>query len=148
MQALSVVRVSVRRLSSSATVSVGVETWRRSRWDVFLRSTREVLGEFQRELTGPASGSPPPTSSAGTVVRDVLVGRDEDCAALDDLARTVRGGLSRSLVIIGEPGIGKTRLLQYAARGAGREQTVRVVGMQSETLSLIHISEPTRRTPI
>src|SRR5664279_5784604 len=88
---LSVVRVSVRRMSPRATVSVGVETWRRSRWDDFLRSTREGLGEFQRDLmTSPASGAPPPTSAAGTAVRDVLVGRDEDCAALDDLARTVR----------------------------------------------------------
>lgn len=36
-------------------------------------------------------------------ILDVLVGRDEECAALDDLVRTVRGGLSRSLVMIGDP---------------------------------------------
>jgi len=66
-------------------------------------------------------------------ILDVLVGRDEECAALDDLVRTVRGGLSRSLVMIGEPGIGKTRLLQYAAAGGDRQQSVNVVGMQSET---------------
>ena len=69
---------------------------------------------------------------AALAIPDALVGRNEDCAALDDLSRAVREGLSRSMVILGEPGIGKTRLLRYAAAAAGDVRVVSVVGMQSE----------------
>jgi len=61
-----------------------------------------------------------------------LVGRDGDCAALDDLVQVVRQGLSGSMVIVGEPGIGKTRLLQYAARKSEGLRLVRVAGVESE----------------
>jgi MoxR-like ATPase len=60
---------------------------------------------------------------------DVLVGRSGDCRALDDLVAAVRGGLSRSLVIVGEPGIGKTRLLRYTAQAAGGVRIVSIVGV-------------------
>jgi len=65
-------------------------------------------------------------------IPDVLVGRDRDCAALDDLVGAVRRGLSRSMVIVGEPGIGKTRLLRYAAQAAGGLRTRGVAGVESE----------------
>ena len=63
---------------------------------------------------------------------DELVGRSSDCRALDDLVEAVRGGLSRSLVIIGEPGIGKTMLLRYAAQAAGGLRTMSIAGVESE----------------
>jgi predicted ATP-dependent serine protease len=66
------------------------------------------------------------------VVQDVLVGRSADCQALDDLVGAVRLGLSRSLVIVGEAGIGKTRLLRYAAQAAGDLRTVSIAGVESE----------------
>ena len=44
----------------------------------------------------------------------------------------IRGGLSRSLVIAGEPGIGKTSLLRYAARAAVGVRTVSIAGVESE----------------
>ena len=65
-------------------------------------------------------------------VPDVLVGRSGDCGALDELVEAIRQGLSRSLVILGEPGIGKTRLLEYAAQAAGGVRTVRIAGLESE----------------
>ena len=65
-------------------------------------------------------------------VPDVLVGRSGDCGALDDLVDTIRRGLSRSLVIVGEPGIGKTRLLRYAAQAADGVRTVSIAGVESE----------------
>ena len=43
-------------------------------------------------------------------------GRAADCRALEGPVQAVSRGLSRSLVIVGEPGIGKTRLLEYAAQ--------------------------------
>ena len=60
------------------------------------------------------------------------MGRSDDCAALDDLVQVVRRGLSRSVVIVGEPGVGKTRLLQYAAEKAEGLRLVRIAGVESE----------------
>ena len=65
-------------------------------------------------------------------VPDVLVGRSGDCRALDELVEAIRQGLSRSLVILGEPGIGKTRLLEYTVQAAGDVRTVRIAGLESE----------------
>ena len=65
-------------------------------------------------------------------VPDVLVGRSGDCEALDELVEGIRQGLSRSLVILGEPGVGKTRLLEYAVQASSGVRTVRVAGLESE----------------
>ena len=51
---------------------------------------------------------------------------------LDKLATDVRGGFSGSLVFTGEPGVGKTRLLQYMAGSATDATIVWIVGAQSE----------------
>nr|WP_241564157.1 helix-turn-helix transcriptional regulator [Nonomuraea polychroma] len=62
----------------------------------------------------------------------MLRDRRAECAQLDGLLEAVRGGESRALVIRGEPGVGKTALLDYVA---GREQEFRIcriTGVQSE----------------
>ena len=51
---------------------------------------------------------------------------------LDKLATDVRAGFSGSLVFTGEPGVGKTRLLQYMADSAAEVSILRIVGAQSE----------------
>jgi hypothetical protein len=84
-----------------------------------------VAKESSRALTGQA-----PVEERA--VPDVLVGRNGDCRALDELVEEIRQGLSRSLVILGEPGIGKTRLLEYAAHASGVVRTVRISGLESE----------------
>src|SRR6266536_1169176 len=90
-------------------------------------------------MTGsPGGGSAPREAAAGAespvarVGQDVLVGRSADCRALDDLVGAVRLGLSRALVIAGEAGIGKTRLLRYTAQAAGGLRTVSIAGVGSE----------------
>ena len=65
-------------------------------------------------------------------LRRSLVGRVAECALLDALTSDVRKSISGSLVFTGEPGVGKTRLLQYAADAAAGLTTVWVVGAQSE----------------
>ena len=62
-----------------------------------------------------------------------LLGRDEECRAIDDLIAQVRDGLSGVLVVSGEAGIGKTRLLKYAAEAAADLQTARVTGVETES---------------
>ena len=61
-----------------------------------------------------------------------LVGRRAECDALDRLLKAVRGGESRVLVVYGEPGVGKTVLLDYLAARAAGLRVLRVTGVQSE----------------
>ncbi|HEY2263071.1 MAG TPA: AAA family ATPase [Streptosporangiaceae bacterium] len=73
-------------------------------------------------MVGPGSASP----------AAMLRGRRSERAVLDRLADAVRGGQSRVLVLYGEPGVGKTMLLDYLAGRATGCQVVRAAGVQSE----------------
>jgi len=61
-----------------------------------------------------------------------LVGRRAECERLDLLVKAVRAGESRSLVVRGEPGAGKSALLQYLVAGAPGCRVLSAVGVQSE----------------
>jgi hypothetical protein len=61
-----------------------------------------------------------------------LRGRGAECDALDRLAGAVRAGESRALVVYGEPGVGKTALLDYVAGQASGCRVARAAGVQSE----------------
>jgi DNA-binding CsgD family transcriptional regulator len=62
----------------------------------------------------------------------VLLGRRSECEELDQLLDAVRAGQSRALVVLGEPGVGKTALLEYASEGASGCLVARATGVQSE----------------
>jgi DNA-binding CsgD family transcriptional regulator/tetratricopeptide (TPR) repeat protein len=62
----------------------------------------------------------------------MLRGRTPECAALDALLAQAQAGESRVLVLRGEPGIGKTALLDYVAERAGGCRVVRTTGVESE----------------
>jgi DNA-binding NarL/FixJ family response regulator len=64
--------------------------------------------------------------------RGGLRGRASECAFLDDLVSAVRGGESRSVVLRGEAGIGKTALLEYVVAAASDLRVLRAVGVESE----------------
>src|SRR5690242_12075019 len=61
-----------------------------------------------------------------------LAGRGDEGARLDRLLADARAGQSAALVLRGEPGIGKTALLGYAAKSAAGFQIVRAAGVESE----------------
>jgi DNA-binding CsgD family transcriptional regulator len=61
-----------------------------------------------------------------------LRGRRAECDALDGFLTTVRGGRSRVLVLHGEPGVGKTALLDYVAQRATGCRVIRAGGVESE----------------
>jgi DNA-binding CsgD family transcriptional regulator len=65
-------------------------------------------------------------------VRVNLLGRADECAVLDGLIDDVRRGESRSLVLRGEAGIGKTALLKYLVESASDLTVARAVGVESE----------------
>ncbi len=76
---------------------------------------------------------------AGTVARSLtrprpagLVGRRVPCRELDQLVSALRAGESRALVVRGEPGIGKTALLEYLAAHAPGCRVERMTGVQPE----------------
>jgi DNA-binding CsgD family transcriptional regulator len=62
----------------------------------------------------------------------MLIGRDVECAAINRLLDDACAGTSGTLVLRGEPGIGKTALVEYAVRRATNMLVVRAEGVQSE----------------
>jgi hypothetical protein len=59
-------------------------------------------------------------------------GRESECAELDALLDAARRGESRVLLLAGEPGVGKTALLEYLASRAADCQLIDVAGIESE----------------
>jgi DNA-binding CsgD family transcriptional regulator len=62
----------------------------------------------------------------------VLQGRQDARRKLEGLLNGARAGHSGVLVLRGEPGIGKSALLEYAAGSASGMRVLRVVGVESE----------------
>ena len=68
----------------------------------------------------------------GTATSSDLLGRETECALLDDFVSDVHRGESRSLVLRGEAGIGKTALLEYLQASASHLTVVRAMGVESD----------------
>src|SRR4029450_164294 len=62
----------------------------------------------------------------------MLVGRRNECDVLDGLLVAARGGRSGVLVLRGEPGVGKTALVDHAVGAASGFRVARAVGVESE----------------
>src|SRR5437016_4705921 len=63
---------------------------------------------------------------------EVLHGRRVEREALEGLLAAVRGGQSRVLVVSGEPGVGKTALVESVVGSAAGFGVMRAVGVESE----------------
>jgi DNA-binding CsgD family transcriptional regulator len=61
-----------------------------------------------------------------------LLGRERERAVLERLLETARDGHGAVLVVYGEPGVGKTALLEYAAEAGEDFRVVRAVGVEGE----------------
>ena len=61
-----------------------------------------------------------------------LAGRKRECEAIVELLESARAGVSAVLVVRGEPGIGKTALLDYAVESAAGFDVARIAGIESE----------------
>jgi DNA-binding CsgD family transcriptional regulator len=62
----------------------------------------------------------------------MLVGRREECLRIEGLLEDARSGRGGALVVSGEPGIGKTSLLDQAAATAEDMRVVRARGIETE----------------
>src|SRR5216683_4160619 len=87
--------------------------------------------QFSRGVLGGEPGSTM-TGSRRRGRQVTLWGRREQCEVLDGLLADVRAERSRVLVVRGEPGIGKSALLGYAADTAQDFQVAQAEGVESE----------------
>ncbi len=84
---------------------------------------REAFGDAGRGVVRLTTHSPLPGRAAG------LTGRRSERDVLGGLIDAVREGKSRALVVVGEPGVGKTALLNAAsARDTYPEAAARLAG--------------------
>src|ERR1700726_3902069 len=67
-----------------------------------------------------------------SVLAQRLVGRKRERAALDRLLDTARDGHGAVLVVLGDPGVGKTALLEYAVEAGQDFRVVRTAGVEGE----------------
>jgi replication-associated recombination protein RarA len=61
-----------------------------------------------------------------------LIDRRDECILLDGVLRAVRSGESHVLVLHGEPGVGKSALMEYLAGQASGCRLARAAGVESE----------------
>lgn len=62
----------------------------------------------------------------------MLIGREVECKSIDLVLSESKAGRSRTLVLWGEPGIGKSALLSYAESKADGWRVLRAAGSESE----------------
>jgi hypothetical protein len=74
--------------------------------------------------------SPRQACNVGSVTH--LAGRGSERDVLDHLIGALRAGESGALVVSGEPGVGKTALLEYAVEQAKGCRVLHTAGVQSE----------------
>ncbi len=76
----------------------------------------------------------------------MLVGRDRERGAIERVLERARSGESATLALLGEPGIGKTALLQHAEGRARGMQLLRARGVESQAqipfASLLELLRP------
>ncbi len=75
------------------------------------------------------------SSRVGMVTRSPgaqLLGRQRECEVLERLLDAARGGHGGVLVVHGEPGVGKTALLEYAVQAAREFRVARTAGVEGE----------------
>jgi DNA-binding CsgD family transcriptional regulator len=72
------------------------------------------------------------TAGTGLGVSQLVVGRKNECQVLDDFLAAARRGDGGAVVVHGDPGIGKTALLDYAVASAKEFDVFRTVGNEAE----------------
>ncbi|NJN67713.1 MAG: tetratricopeptide repeat protein [Chloroflexaceae bacterium] len=90
----------------------------RKRWSLEALSPMQVKGKTEKVQLYRFAGLPALTQSSETIP---LVGRDHELAALGSYLERVRSGMGCVVSVIGEGGIGKTRLTQEFIRRVTRD---------------------------
>ena len=82
----------------------------------------------------PSAIPPPPALTALGASQIVLVGREDEWGQLKTAWERARAGRRQLVLVAGEPGIGKTRLVMEFARSVGPEATVLLGSCDQEAL--------------
>ena len=90
-----------------------------------VRGSGKALGHTAETMNAAAP-------SAVIVERQHLIGRRRERAALDRLLESARGGRAGVLVVHGEPGVGKTALLEYALDAGQGYRVTKTTGVEAE----------------
>ena len=93
----------------------------------------------------PARSPLPRRRDPGYGRRVLLIDRRAEKQALHEVLDSVRAGMSGALVLRGEPGVGKSALLDYAVERAADLQIVRTVAVESEMALGFAARPPTAR---
>jgi hypothetical protein len=101
-----------------------------TRWGSRLCETRREEGADERMVTR-TSWQARSDRRAG-FARRALTGREREISTLETLLDTVRGGGSGALSIRGEPGVGKSALLEHLITSAAKCKVVRAIGVEGE----------------
>ncbi len=83
-------------------------------------------------MLSPEMASPPPARILTRSPGAQLLGREREREVLGRLLDTARGGDGRVLVVHGEPGVGKTALLDWAVEEGRQFRVLRTVGVEGE----------------
>jgi DNA-binding CsgD family transcriptional regulator len=86
-------------------------------------------------VTGQAftvAGRANPTVSNSELPSETLLGRGSECQILDRVLNAARAGHGCTMVVCGEPGIGKSTLLDYGMHSAAGFHVLRAVGNEAE----------------
>ena len=95
--------------------------------------TRTICWEVAPLFREPRNAAPLAGPGAEIYRAGMLVGRNAEQRQLDRLLQRARAGISGVLVLRGDPGIGKTALVDYAASRAGPMRILRATGIEAET---------------
>jgi DNA-binding CsgD family transcriptional regulator len=98
---------------------------------------QKVASQFRAHLAGRGARGDARTRGPADAMANgdrapAFLGRRRECQALDRLLESVRAGQSRVLVLRGEPGVGKSALLDYLAANASGCRVARAAGVESE----------------
>lgn len=83
-----------------------------------LLQARRVAGDAPAEARGTPRGTTSPVLPEKKLAQGTLVGRDDETRHLADAMRDVQSNGAQVLLLRGEAGIGKSRLLEFATRAA------------------------------
>jgi hypothetical protein len=117
-------------VSLTAQAGSTLEVLARRDYTVSAGGKRSIALELSRPV-GPSGGR-----SRGILAtrwpRQALIGRRSECQALDGLLAAALSGHSGVLVLVGESGVGKTALLEYAVKSASSFTVARATGVEWE----------------
>ncbi len=87
-------------------------------------TTLEWRPPVEVEMAGAPSAAP--SSTVAPEPERVLVGREDELRRLEAVLAAAAGGQGGAVLVAGEPGIGKTRLVEEAVARSGRRHSLRL----------------------